>query len=119
MNVLEFNITCPNLLLHLFVLLLLFFFFKVKATSDMRDDFLSEMKLMIELGSHPNILQILGCCTLEEPYYLLTEFMEYGDLLHFLWKCREVRMHGRVGTFLNHLFALPSYIYIFFGPKRR
>ncbi len=58
----------------------------------MKEDFLDEIKLIIEIGSHPNILAILGCITIDEPYYLVTEFMEYGDLKHFLWKCREVKM---------------------------
>ncbi|XP_054755673.2 fibroblast growth factor receptor 2-like [Lytechinus pictus] len=62
---------------------------RVNATPAMEEDFLNEIKLMIDLGSHPNILQIIGCCTAQEPNYLITEYMKYGDLLHFLWKCRE------------------------------
>lgn len=58
----------------------------------MKEDFLDEIKLIIEIGTHPNILPVLGCCTVDEPYYLITEYMKYGDLLHFLWKCREVRV---------------------------
>ncbi|XP_072037598.1 uncharacterized protein [Amphiura filiformis] len=62
---------------------------KGNATRAMKEDFLDEIKLIIEIGSHPNILTILGCITADEPYYLVTEFMKYGDLLHFLWRCRE------------------------------
>ncbi|XP_011677206.2 putative neurotrophin receptor LTRK 1 [Strongylocentrotus purpuratus] len=62
---------------------------RVNATPGMEEDFLNEIKLMIDLGQHPNILQIIGCCTVHEPNYLITEYMKYGDLLHFLWKCRE------------------------------
>ncbi|XP_033107891.1 tyrosine-protein kinase transmembrane receptor Ror-like [Anneissia japonica] len=54
----------------------------------MKEDFLDEIRLINEIGSHDNILRVLGCCTLEEPYYLITEYMEYGDLLHFLQKCQ-------------------------------
>ena len=57
----------------------------------MKKQFLDEIELMYEIGSHPNILTLLGCCTIEEPYLLLTEFMKYGDLLHFMWKSREVK----------------------------
>ncbi|XP_038071438.1 muscle, skeletal receptor tyrosine-protein kinase-like [Patiria miniata] len=62
---------------------------KCNASLAMKEDFLDEIKLIIEIGTHPNILSVLGCCTVDEPYYLITEFMKYGDLLHFLWKCRE------------------------------
>ncbi|XP_072039160.1 uncharacterized protein [Amphiura filiformis] len=62
---------------------------KADATDAMKVDFLSEIKLIIEIGSHPNILPILGCCTTEEPFYLITEYMKYGDLLRFLLRCRE------------------------------
>ncbi|XP_022105280.1 muscle, skeletal receptor tyrosine-protein kinase-like [Acanthaster planci] len=62
---------------------------KCNASLCMKEDFLDEIKLIIEIGAHPNILSVLGCCTVDEPYYLITEFMKYGDLLHFLWKCRE------------------------------
>ncbi|XP_072041668.1 fibroblast growth factor receptor 3-like [Amphiura filiformis] len=62
---------------------------KKNANQSIKEDFLDEIKLIIEIGSHPNILSIFGCITVDEPYYLVTEFMEYGDLLHFLWRCRE------------------------------
>ncbi|XP_071794664.1 uncharacterized protein [Asterias amurensis] len=62
---------------------------KCNASQSMKEDFLDEIKLIIEIGTHPNILPVLGCCTVDEPYYLITEYMKYGDLLHFLWKCRE------------------------------
>ena len=72
----------------------------------MKEDFLDEIKLIIEIGKHPNILSVLGCCTVDEPYYLITEFMEYGDLLHFLWKCREV---GRLGTFFVSISSVSRF----------
>ncbi|XP_072166835.1 uncharacterized protein [Diadema setosum] len=72
---------------------------RVNATSAMKEDFLNEIRLMIDLGPHPNILPILGCCTTEEPYYLITEYMKYGDLLHFLWKCREDKYRQKDNTF--------------------
>ncbi|XP_038071929.1 tyrosine-protein kinase Src42A-like [Patiria miniata] len=62
---------------------------KLNATRETKEDFLDEIKLIIDIGAHPNILPILGCCTVDEPYYLITEFMKYGDLLGFLWKCRD------------------------------
>ncbi|KAJ8029437.1 Myoblast growth factor receptor egl-15 [Holothuria leucospilota] len=64
---------------------------KENADMVMKEDFLDEIRLLIEIGSHPNILSVLGCCTIDEPYYLITEYMRYGDLLRFLWKSREER----------------------------
>ncbi|XP_033119419.1 ephrin type-B receptor 2-like [Anneissia japonica] len=64
---------------------------KGHASRSMKEYFLDEIRLIIEIGSHPNILGILGCCTIDEPYYLITEFMHYGDLFHFLLKCREAK----------------------------
>lgn len=45
---------------------------------------------MIELGKHQHIISVLGCCTVEEPYILITEYMMYGDLQKFLQKCYDV-----------------------------
>ncbi|XP_022105268.1 tyrosine-protein kinase SRK2-like [Acanthaster planci] len=67
---------------------------KMNATREAREDFLDEIKLIIDIGHHPNILAILGCCTVDEPYYLITEYMKYGDLLGFLWKCRDEKFQA-------------------------
>ncbi|XP_071795171.1 uncharacterized protein [Asterias amurensis] len=71
---------------------------KLNATRAMKEDFLDEIKLIIDIGTHPNILCVLGCCTVDEPYYLITEFMKYGDLLHFLWKCRDEKYQAEDST---------------------
>ncbi|XP_071815152.1 uncharacterized protein [Apostichopus japonicus] len=63
---------------------------KVGAFSDVKEDLLNEMKLIAELGDHVNILFLLACCSITEPYYLITEHMKYGDLLGFLRKCRKL-----------------------------
>ena len=38
---------------------------------------------MIKLR-HPNLLQVYGVCTLEEPMYIVSEFMKHGSLLEYL-----------------------------------
>ena len=43
---------------------------------------------MKNMGSHKNIVNMLGCCTVEEPMFLLVEYVPYGDLLHYLRKRR-------------------------------
>ncbi|KAJ8026006.1 Proto-oncogene tyrosine-protein kinase receptor Ret [Holothuria leucospilota] len=63
---------------------------KVGVLHEAKEDLLSEIKLLADLGDHRNILSLLACCSREEPYYLITEFMKYGDLLTFLRKCRKM-----------------------------
>ena len=53
-------------------------------------EFLTEIGFMINIGSHPNILKVIGCCTTQKPVFLVTDYLKYGDLLHFLWDAREV-----------------------------
>ena len=49
-----------------------------------RDDLLREIALMKNLGSHPNIVTMIGACTKYEPIALLMEYMPYGNLQTFL-----------------------------------
>ncbi len=46
-------------------------------------DFLEEACIMKDLR-HPNLVQLIGVCTLEPPFYIVTEFMPYGNLLEYL-----------------------------------
>lgn len=59
------------------------------ADSDQRREFLVEIQLMKNIGSHKNIVNMLGCCSVQEPMFLLVEYVPYGDLLHYLRKRRE------------------------------
>jgi len=60
------------------------------------DDLVQEMKIMQEIGSHPNVVTILGVCTEQEPYLLVMEYVMYGKLLTHL---REHRM--KQSSFFN------------------
>lgn len=46
-------------------------------------DFLEEAAIMKEM-KHPNLVQLLGVCTREPPFYIVTEFMSRGNLLDYL-----------------------------------
>ncbi|XP_025410631.1 tyrosine-protein kinase Abl isoform X2 [Sipha flava] len=46
-------------------------------------DFLEEAAIMKEM-KHPNLVQLLGVCTREPPFYIITEFMSKGNLLDYL-----------------------------------
>ena len=64
------------------------FSFVGMADGDQRREFLQEIQLMKTVGSHKNIVNMLGCCTVQEPMFLLVEYIPYGDLLHYLRKRR-------------------------------
>ncbi|XP_060560953.1 uncharacterized protein LOC132720760 [Ruditapes philippinarum] len=53
-----------------------------------KEDLLAEINLMKRLGSHPNIVSMVGACTLVEPICLVMEYIPYGNLQNFLKKCR-------------------------------
>nr|XP_039269323.1 tyrosine-protein kinase abl-1-like isoform X1 [Styela clava] len=50
------------------------------------EDFLKEAAVM-KYVKHPNLVQLLGVCTQEPPFYIVTEFMSRGNLLEYLRKC--------------------------------
>ncbi|XP_069603629.1 tyrosine-protein kinase ABL1 isoform X1 [Ranitomeya imitator] len=50
------------------------------------EEFLKEAAVMKEV-KHPNLVQLLGVCTREPPFYIITEFMTYGNLLDYLRDC--------------------------------
>ncbi|XP_042222211.1 tyrosine-protein kinase ABL1-like isoform X1 [Homarus americanus] len=49
-------------------------------------DFLEEAGIMKAM-KHPNLVQLLGVCTREPPFYIVTEFMTRGNLLDYLRVC--------------------------------
>ncbi len=83
----------------------------LKETMSLQD-FLEEADVMKDL-KHPNLVQLLGICTLEPPYYIITEFMPHGCLLDYLK--RRVRteltstvlmyMAGQVASAMTYLEA--------------
>ena len=47
------------------------------------EEFLKEASVMKEI-KHPRLVQLLGVCTREPPFYIITEFMPHGNLLDYL-----------------------------------
>ncbi|XP_078603750.1 uncharacterized protein LOC144877625 [Branchiostoma floridae x Branchiostoma japonicum] len=63
---------------------------KENASEDDKLCFLEEIRAVVDLGVHKNLLGMINCCTVVRDHlYLITEFMPYGDLKSFLRKCRE------------------------------
>uniref|UniRef100_H2Z889 Receptor protein-tyrosine kinase n=1 Tax=Ciona savignyi TaxID=51511 RepID=H2Z889_CIOSA len=48
-----------------------------------QEDFLKEVRVMGHMQD-PNIVHLLAVCTSNEPYAMITEYMEYGDLNQYL-----------------------------------
>jgi serine/threonine protein kinase len=46
-------------------------------------DFLAEAAILKELH-HENLVELLGVCTREAPYFIICDFMSRGNLLDFL-----------------------------------
>lgn len=44
----------------------------------------SEMEIMKSIGTHNNVLQLLGCCTRDGCLLVITEFARFGNLRDFL-----------------------------------
>ncbi|XP_078606561.1 uncharacterized protein LOC144879193 [Branchiostoma floridae x Branchiostoma japonicum] len=60
------------------------------ASEDDKLGFLEEIRAVVHLGFHDNLLGLINCCTVVRDHlYLITKFMPYGDLKSFLRKCRE------------------------------
>ncbi|XP_048857768.1 discoidin domain-containing receptor 2 isoform X2 [Brienomyrus brachyistius] len=70
------------------------------ATSNARNDFLKEIKIMSRLND-PNIIQLLCVCVRSDPLCMVTEYMENGDLNMFLSQ-REIE------STLTHANSIPS-----------
>ncbi|CAH3147638.1 unnamed protein product, partial [Porites evermanni] len=61
-----------------------------------KEEFQFEIEQMKQLGSHPNVVSLVGCCTLQEEKFLVIEYVPFGDLLTWL-RCRRNR-RARVNT---------------------
>ncbi|NXS19523.1 ABL1 kinase, partial [Mystacornis crossleyi] len=59
------------------------------------EEFLKEAAVMKEI-KHPNLVQLLGVCTREPPFYIITEFMTYGNLLDYLRECNRQEVNAVV-----------------------
>ena len=59
------------------------------ATPDQLNDFLEEITLMKAVGSHKNIVSLIGCCTKSSPNFLIVEHAAKGDLLSYLRERRK------------------------------
>ena len=72
------------------------------ASEDQKEEFFHEIEQMKLLGAHPNIVSLVGCCTLQEHKFLVIEYVPFGDLLQWLrHRRRSVRRFPK--EYLNNL----------------
>ena len=64
---------------------------------EQKSDFLDEINLMKAVGSHKNIVSLIGCCTKSTTNFLIVEFAAKGDLLSYL---REQRKKVKVVAYV-------------------
>uniref|UniRef100_A0A3Q0QW38 receptor protein-tyrosine kinase n=1 Tax=Amphilophus citrinellus TaxID=61819 RepID=A0A3Q0QW38_AMPCI len=69
---------------------------KPNAHSTEKEALMSELKVLIYLGNHVNIVNLLGACTVGGPILVITEYCCYGDLLNFLRRKKESFLNSRV-----------------------
>lgn len=65
-------------------------------TPDQLEEFVGEIATMKKVGKHPNVVRLLGFCTVEQPLMMIMEFVPCGDLVRIFfrekistvdWKC--------------------------------
>ena len=52
--------------------------------SHYKEDLLKEIMLMKQVGHHPNVVGLVGACTIGDPIALIMEYLPYGSLQSFL-----------------------------------
>ena len=67
-------------------------------------DFLEEAAIMKEMR-HPNLVQLLGVCTREPPFYIVTEFMSRGNLLDYLRNSDRKSVTQRILVYMSEQIA--------------
>lgn len=53
-----------------------------------KEDLIQELDVMRKIPKHKNIVSYLGCCTKQDPVYILMEYVKGGNLQSYLRKCR-------------------------------
>lgn len=79
---------------------------------------LSELKIMIYIGKHPNIVQLIGAQTTElhknGVVFVIVEYCPFGSLYEFLKKKRKILEASKSDKFSVNL---PGYIPTYNEPK--
>ena len=60
-----------------------------------RSQFLEEIEIMKAIGSHKNIVSMLGCWVHSDPIFLMLEYVPYGDLQNWL-RNKRIQVEGHM-----------------------
>lgn len=65
----------------------------VKTTCDdameiEKEDLYHELEIMRKIPHHPNVVDYLGCCTQQDPFYIIMEYVAGGNMQQYLRKFR-------------------------------
>lgn len=55
---------------------------------------------------HPKLVRLYAVCTTKDPYYIITEYMVNGSLLHFLRKDQNLPLQALVDMSAQVIFIL-------------
>uniref|UniRef100_A0A3P8RY41 receptor protein-tyrosine kinase n=1 Tax=Amphiprion percula TaxID=161767 RepID=A0A3P8RY41_AMPPE len=67
---------------------------KMVKRTDAVPSLMSELKVLVHLGPHLNVVNLLGACTRGGPFYLITELCPYGDLANYLQRNKHTFLQG-------------------------
>ncbi|XP_052740557.1 tyrosine kinase receptor Cad96Ca isoform X2 [Bicyclus anynana] len=67
---------------------------KENASEKEKTDLIQELNVMKNLGTHLNVVRLIGCCTEKEPTLVIMEFVSLGKLQQFLRDSRAERHYG-------------------------
>ncbi|XP_077862813.1 fibroblast growth factor receptor 2-like [Saccoglossus kowalevskii] len=70
--------------------------FEENPIEDERITLLNDVDMMKSLGSHPNVVDLLGYCTIDDPILLIFEYMPNGNLQKRLQNSRELETSSYV-----------------------
>ncbi|MGH0183671.1 UNVERIFIED_CONTAM: hypothetical protein FKN15_012624 [Acipenser sinensis] len=79
---------------------------KEKFQPSEKEALMSELKMMTHIGTHENIVNLLGACTVTGPVYLIFQYCPYGDLLNYLRMNREQFHKTLTDVFTQNHFSL-------------
>ena len=77
------------------------------APGELKSDFLKEIATMkkITMGNCPYVVNMVGCCTLQEPLALVLEYVPHGDLLTYMRTMRKLVSHAGLDCVCVHFIC--------------
>eukprot|EP00039_Didymoeca_costata_P015262 m.256355 g.256355 ORF g.256355 m.256355 type:complete len:1105 (+) comp16186_c0_seq23:215-3529(+) len=73
---------------------------KQGAGGNDKNEFLKEAMIMLAIGNHPNIVQMVGVAVQQAPWLCVLEYLPYGDMLGVLSSLKERKIDLENSQFL-------------------